>query len=246
MLALARRGHLELPGAPVHCLMHFYMLCIAEGEAPFSVPGRVVAPPVAQAALEALQELFAHCPPGCWERNPIHSLDLLARADNTTVAYCPFTYGYSNYAREDYAAHRLVFGEPPSRYGRPLTTVLGGAGLAVFAGRPARREALAYAEFVASAEIQRTIYTRSGGQPGHRTAWLDEENNQLTQDFFRSTLDVLDRAYVRPRFNGYFEFQAQAASVVHSALRGHTTIPDALFHLDELYHLVTSQPRLSP
>jgi multiple sugar transport system substrate-binding protein len=190
---------------------------------------------VGAAALALLRELLGHCAPGCWERNPIASHDLVASAENSRIAYCPFAYGYSNYARDGYAAHRLSFGEPPQFQGAPLRPTLGGTGLAVSALRPHRAEAVAYARYVASAEVQRTIYAHAGGQPGHRGAWLDAENNRLTHDYFTRTLPTLERAFLRPRYFGHIEFQEAASPVVHAALRDAVSDDEALDRIDDLY-----------
>ncbi|MDQ5980094.1 MAG: multiple sugar transport system substrate-binding protein [Verrucomicrobiota bacterium] len=235
LLALAKAGHVEIPAAPINCLMNFYTFCVAHGETPFATRERVASSDTGRAALASLRELIALCDPGCWSRNPIASHDLVASAANTQVAYCPLAYGYSNYARAGYAAHRLTFGEPPLHGGAPLRTTLGGTGLAVSALRPHRATALAYAQFAASPEIQRTLYTAAGGQPGHRTAWTDADNNALTGGCFIRTLPVLDRAFLRPRHNGYMEFQEHAGHVVHAALRGTLPEADALAQLDALY-----------
>lgn len=235
LVALARAGHVEIPAAPINCLMNFYTFCQAHGETPFATRERVVSPGAGRAALATLRELVALCDPGCWDRNPIASHDLVAAAANTRAAYCPLAYGYSNYARAGYAAHRLVFGEPPRFGGEALSTTLGGTGLAVSARRPHRAAALAYAEFTAGATVQRTLYTAAGGQPGHRSAWADPHNNALTGDCFRRTLPVLDRAFLRPRHDGALAFQEHAGPVVHAALRRQLADGDALAQLDELY-----------
>ncbi len=234
-MALARDGRVEVPAAPVNCLMNFYALCLALGETPFATTAGVVSPDIGHAALAHLRELLTLCDPACRERNPIASLDRLADAANTRLAYCPLTYGYSNYARAGFAAHRLRFGEPPAFRGAPLVTVLGGAGLAVSALRPRAAASFDFARFVASPEIQRTLYTRSGGQPGHRSAWLDAGNNRLTGDFFARTLPALDRAWVRPRHAGHPAFQQRAGPVVHAALRGTLADAEALARLDQLH-----------
>lgn len=236
MLALAKAGHVEIPAAPINCLMNFYTFCVAHGETPFTTEGRVVSPETGRAALGRLRDLITLCDPGCWSRNPIASHDLVASAANTRVAYCPLAYGYSNYAREGYAARRLVFGAPPSFAGATLRTTLGGTGLAVSALRPHHAAALAYARFTASPEVQRTLYTAAGGQPGHRTAWTDTTNNAAAGDYFTRTLPVLDHAFLRPRHNGYMEFQERGGPVVHAALRGTLSDAEALAQLDALYH----------
>jgi len=234
-LALARRGQVEVPAAPINCLMNFYMMCLALGETPFATRERVVTRRVGEGALALLREFLAHCDPGCWERNPIASHDLVASAENTRITYCPFAYGYSNYARDGYAAHRLSFGEPPQFQGAPLRPTLGGTGLAVSRLRPHAPESLAYARYVASPEIQRTVYAHAGGQPGHRGAWIDPENNRLTHDYFTRTLPTLERAFLRPRYFGHIEFQEDAGPIVHAALRDAASDAEALDRIDALY-----------
>ena len=235
VLTLARAGHVEVPAAPINCLMNFYTACIAQGETPFGGTERIVSRDVGRAAVGRLRELLALCDPGCWTRNPIASHDLVAAADNTQLLYCPLAYGYSNYARVGYAAHRLTAGEPPLIEGSPLQTTLGGAGLAVSAFARHRAAAVAYAQFVASATVQRTLYTHTGGQPGHRAAWTDAENNRITSNYFAATLPVLDRAYLRPRYPGYLKFQDEAGPILQPALRGQADDNATLDRLDALY-----------
>jgi len=217
LLGLARRGLVALPAVKIDSLMHVYMLCIALGEEPFGTPERVVSPQVGAAALEHLRELLALCDPACLERNPIRTYEALAETDGP--AYCPFAYGYSNYARPGYARHQLTFGGLVRYNGQRLRSTLGGTGLAISAGCRNPEAALAYARYVASPECQRTLYVTSGGQPGHRAAWLDEAANELCAGYFRATLQTLDEAFLRPRYDGYDAFQDQAAELVHAYLR---------------------------
>lgn len=234
-LALARQGRVEVPAAPINCLMNFYALCLALGEIPFAAPGRVVSPEVGAAALARLRELLAPCDPGCWSRNPIASHELVAAAGNDRLAYCPFAYGYSNYARDGFSARLLTFGECPTIEGRPLRTVLGGTGLAVSALRPEAARALAYARFVASAPVQRGLYAQAGGQPARREAWLDPENNRIAHGYFASTLPALERAFLRPRYHGHVAFQEQAGPLIQAALRVAGSDAETLQRLDGLF-----------
>jgi multiple sugar transport system substrate-binding protein len=236
-MALARAGHVEVPGDPINCLMNFFGLCLAAGEEPFLSPERVVGPEAGLQALAWLQELMAACDAGGLARNPIQSLELLSAHENTRVAYCLFPYGYSNYSHEGYAPHVLHFGDVPTMEagGVPMTTTLGGTGLAISARCAEVETAAAYAAFVAAASTQRTLYTRSGGQPGHRAAWLDEENNRRTHNYFRATLPTLDRAFVRPRYPNYLHgFQELAGPVVHQCITGHMDARATLRKLDQL------------
>lgn len=244
LLTLADRGLVEIPAAPINCLMNFYALCLAEGGVPFAGPEELAPAEAARAAFLRLRELLSRGEVGGWERNPIASHDKVTADTNHSLVYCPLAYGYSNYARAGFAPHRLSFGEPPRVNGRPLQTTLGGAGLAVSARSRHLDAALAYAWFVASAEIQRTLYAQSGGQPGHRLAWLDAENNRSTGDYFSRTLPTLDRAFVRPQFPGYIPFQEEASEILHTALRSEASPRDTIARLDACYRAAVADAPL--
>ena len=232
LLELARAGLVAFAGLKLDCLMHFYTLCIAEGDTPFCSTERLVDPEAAAPALLALKELVDACGIECLARNPIATYELMSSTQR--YGYSPFAYGYSNYARGSYVPVPLQFGGLVSRHGRPLHSTLGGAGLAVSTFCAHRGEALQYAAFVASTRAQRGLYTESGGQPGHRSAWLDAHNNQLTNQFFANTLQTLDAAYMRPRYAGYIHFQAQAPDILQRYLTGHQGVTRTLQELGAL------------
>ena len=234
LLDLAKAGLVEFCGWPIDCLMYFYAFCVNEGEAPFQSKTQVVSRETGTRALLAIKELADLCDPAGFTRNPIRSWEHLARAD-ASQAYCPFAYGYSNYARAGYAERRLRFGGLVSRNGTRLTSTLGGTGLAVSAQTKHPKEAMEYAQFVSAPATQTGLYTAAGGQPGHRAAWLDEENNRQTGQYFKDTLPTLDAAYLRPRFDGYIDFQTKAPAPVVDALKGVISPLQALDALDALY-----------
>ena len=229
LLELARRGLVAIPAIGIDSLMNFYMLCGALGEDPFRRESEVVSDDIAHRALSMLAQLVALCEPDCLGRNPIATWNLLAASN--TVALCPFAYGYSNYARAGYGRHVLEFtGLLP-----PFRSTLGGAGLAISCRCAHRAEALQYAEYVAGAECQRTLYFDSGGQPGHRKAWLDDEVNRRSANYFRNTLATLDAARLRPRYNGYLHFQDQASHTIHAFLRRQATASTTIAEMNLLY-----------
>lgn len=229
VLKLARSGRVAVPGVPVDALMNFYMLCLAEGEEPFLSPDTVVSTEVALVVLGRLARLHSLCSAECFEWNPIRIYEVMTATDD--VWYCPFAYGYSNYAREGYARRRLAFGDVVENF----HSTLGGTGLAV--SRKARnlKEVLAYAQYVAGAECQRTLYTENGGQPGHRAAWRDPGTNRLTNGYFRDTLPALDRAYLRPRYNGYLHFQDEAGPVLCRFLKRGGDAPGVIRQFNKIY-----------
>ncbi|MDI3255823.1 MAG: extracellular solute-binding protein [Bacillota bacterium] len=233
LLEMARAGLVLFPAVPIDSLMHFYMLCIALGAELFKQEGRLVEENIGCEALHRLRELLQLCGPECLHRNPITVWETLAASHS--VAFCPFAYGYSNYARPGYAAQVLEFGGLVQMNGVPLRSVLGGAGLAVSAQSTNRTAALQYAQFVASERCQQTLYFDSGGQPGHRGAWLDAETNRRSHGFFSRTLPVLDAACLRPRHAWYPCFQEEAATVVHRFLGSGGSEMQTVQELNHLY-----------
>jgi multiple sugar transport system substrate-binding protein len=216
LLALARRGLVTVPAIPIDSLMNVFMLVNALGVEPFSQPDEAIPRAEGMTALALLRELIQLSAPASLDRNPIRTWQLLA--DSETVAYCPFAYGYSNYSRLGYAANVLRAGGLVSFHGKVLRSTLGGAGLAISRACKHPEQALAYAEFTASPRIQKTLYPQSGGQPGHRVAWLDPAVNVASANFFANTLPTLDAAWVRPRFPGFIAFQEIASKLVHDYL----------------------------
>ena len=108
LLALADRGLVAVPAIGIDSLMNFYMLCDALGEEPFRSEDVIASDAIGLRALDMLASLIRRCEPGCLQRNPIAIWDFLALS--SSVALCPFAYGYSNYSRPGYGAHVLDFG----------------------------------------------------------------------------------------------------------------------------------------
>lgn len=233
LLNLARSGRVAVPAIPIDSLMNFYMLCVAFGSEPFTEDSRVIDRSTGMTALEHLRELISLCPAACLERNPIATYEAMTTSDE--IAYCPFAYGYSNYARPGYARSLLRFGGLVSFGGRRLRSTLGGTGLAISPRCRNIDQAVAYAQFVASRDCQAGLYVSSGGQPGHRAAWEDPQVNAATSDFFRDTLQTLDEAYLRPRYPGYLHFQDQAGPIVHTYLKAGGDAGRVVEQLDTLY-----------
>jgi multiple sugar transport system substrate-binding protein len=150
--------------------------------------------------------------------------------------YCPFAYCYSNYARTGYAQHLLQYIDTVNfGLGERLQTTIGGTGLAVSASSEHKEAALRFAEMVVSPSWQSTLYVQHGGQPGHLTAWLQEDANRLTNQFFRKVLPAMQRGYMRPRYNGYLYFQDHAGDPLHQYLRDGGNPTAVLGSMNKLY-----------
>jgi len=137
--------------------------------------------------LERLELLFASGPAEALDLNPIQVLERMVKTD--TIAYSPFLFGYTDYARERAGGPSLRFGNIPGAHG----ACLGGAGIGISARCEAPQAAAVYAAYLCSAEVQRGAYVRTGGQPAHEAAFTHPEANAIAGDFFaclRSTPGV--------------------------------------------------------
>jgi multiple sugar transport system substrate-binding protein len=92
--------------------------------------------------------------------------------------------------------------------------------------------------FTAAPDVQRGIYFAAGGQPGHRSAWVDPAVNAACHGFFQDTLPTLDEAICRPKVPGYMDFQDAAAPVAHAAVAGRTSVTDAAREMAKLWEKI--------
>jgi multiple sugar transport system substrate-binding protein len=234
VIALGKRGLVCCPSISLDAYCNFFNLLKAAGETIFPDDEEVAAREPALTALERLRQLADVVPARFFELNPICTLELMSQKDE--FAYIPYTYGYSNYSRPGYAPHLVRFGDVIGiEAGAPGATMLGGTGLAISAKCRQVEMAMQYARFVAAPQTQRGLYFHSGGQPGHRSAWLDPTVNAACSDFFINTLATLDRAFVRPRYSGYLEFQDHAGDPIHEFLRNGGSASRVLETVNHMY-----------
>ncbi len=213
LLTLANKGLVAFAGIPIDILMNFYTLCCSLGEDPCQTDHEVISSKTGIEALKMYSELASKIDPANFNRNPIQVYEAMTVTDN--IAYCPFAYGYANYSRNGYARKPLHFHDMISLDGKTnLRSTLGGTGLAISAQCKNIDLAVAYAAFVGSPSCQQSLYFESGGQPGHLSAWNNEEVNRLSQNYFSNTLPALQRAFLRPRYHGSMFFQDHAGDVV--------------------------------
>jgi multiple sugar transport system substrate-binding protein len=233
LLALAKKGLVAFAGIPVDVLMSFYMFCCSLGEAPFQSEEKVISVATGKRALQMFRELAQLMDVANFNRNPIQVYEAMVNSDE--IAYCPFAYGYSNYSRTGYSKKLLHFYDLVHLNDQPMISSLGGTGLAVSSFSEHIPEAIKYAEFTASSQVQQNIFADNGGQPGHLQAWISERINQLTHDYFKNTLPALERAFLRPRYSGHMYFQDHAGDVVRDYLMNGGNEEAVLSALNALY-----------
>ena len=233
LLALAKKGLVAFAGIPVDVLMSFYMYCCSLGEAPFQSQEKVISKETGKKALQMFRELAQLIDPANFNRNPIQVYEAMVNSDE--IAYCPFAYGYSNYSRMGYSQKLLHFYDLVKLNDRPMISSLGGTGLAVSSFSQHIPEAIQYAEFTGSSQVQQNIFADNGGQPGHLQAWKSGRINGITHDYFKNTLPALERAFLRPRYSGHMYFQDHAGDVVRDYLMNGGNEELVLEKMNELY-----------
>jgi len=180
-----------------------------------------------------IKEHLKYVHPESLHWNPIQVLDHMAA--NADIIYAPFLFGYTNYSREGYAKHIVNFSNSPINSKHDVSTILGGVGLAISAKCKHPELATTYVDYVASAEIQTTTFTENGGQPGNLLAWQNKDNNRLCSNFFDDTIKTMQKAYVRPRHQGWNHFQEQGAAILHDGLVQKTPANKIMKSLNQLY-----------
>jgi multiple sugar transport system substrate-binding protein len=166
--------------------------------------------------------------------NPIETYEWLVADEG--FAYCPLGYGYTNYSRDGYRKRLLRYANIPSLGDRgPRGSTIGGAGIAVSAKCKSPETAVDYAFWIASADCQRGLYFDSGGQPGNAVAWDDSHCNAIAHNFFRDTRATLDSVYLRPRYDGYMNFQDAGGDIVNAFLARQMNADTAVTELEREY-----------
>jgi multiple sugar transport system substrate-binding protein len=233
VLKLAATGRVAVPAIPVDILMNFYSFCIVHGNKPFQLKHELIDTETGLKAIKTMKELYSLVDKKMFSANPIAVAEWMSSTDD--YWYCPLAYCYSNYSRTGYATNLLHYTEPASFNKNKIKTTIGGAGLAVSAFSNHQDIAIDFATMLASGEFQRTFYVQHGGQPGHLSAWQDEDANRLTNGFFKKVLPVMKNGYLRPRYNGYLHFQDHAGAPLQKCLLENGDAKHALEKMNEIY-----------
>ncbi|MGV6874782.1 ABC transporter substrate-binding protein [Pseudochelatococcus sp. B33] len=149
-----------------------------------------------------------------------NSIDLHeAMATRDDVVYAPVVYGYATYGEPD-LPNRLGFapfagGTAPHDAG----TTIGGTAMGLSRFSASREAAAAFVRFMAGAEVQRRVVAENNGQPASLAGWQEADIDARFNGFFSSVRGTVERAWTRPRFNGYAAFQRRGGGIVADALR---------------------------
>lgn len=240
---LARSAPVALSLAGPHAFLTFASLCVAYGEepAPHPAAGPLVSEETARRVLELMRGIGERVPEGTVELNPIGLLERMSSVGD--IAYCPLVYGYVTYSSPSI---RFADGPVAVAGGRHGSTI-GGTGLAVSAHTEVTPELVAHIRWLMDPQTQRGFIPQHAGQPSNRAAWLDDEVNRDSADFYRATLATLDDSWVRPRFGGYIPFQTAASAIVRDVVAGALDVESGIRRLNEAFEAApTHAPTHAP
>jgi multiple sugar transport system substrate-binding protein len=200
-----------------HAILTLFSIAVSLG-AELGVEQRLFPPRLGEAALEILDAVYRRTKTTSHRLNPIDILETMATSDD--LAFCPLIYGYVNYAAtSDSARSAISFSNAPRITGGSIRgSILGGTGIGLSKQCEVSRELLSHLLWLLSGETQTTFIPAHDGQPSARMAWNDSKVNNSWGNFYRSTVETIEQAYVRPRHSGYIDFQKIAAQIVRTGL----------------------------
>jgi multiple sugar transport system substrate-binding protein len=222
VLALARKARdfgkfVVVPACPTDAVSMFFTLSANLGHPIAETSDIFIDDTVGREVLDRLHLLISAAHPKSVEWNPIQVYDFISSTSD--AIYCPYGFGYSNYSRADRSV-RLTFADAPAAgSGGCAGTMLGGTGVAISKKSHHPEKAIEYAKWLVSLEHQRGTYFREGGQPASLSAWTDPAVDMAASGFFSGTLQTLQTAYLRPRFDGFVRFFESAGIQINKCLK---------------------------
>ncbi|NBZ89822.1 extracellular solute-binding protein [Stagnihabitans tardus] len=234
VMEAARDGAVLWPLRPPHVLMGFYTLSANLGDPCAVTKGPLISRKTGFAVLQALQAMAELVDPACRTMDPIAALNALAYSPRHRII--PLTYLYAPYALEGYRPNRIAFHDIPAiGIGGPIGSALGGTGIAISARTTEPALCTRFAIWLASAEVQRGLYSANNGQPGNARAWGDPAVNAAVGNAYANTRLTHEAAWLRPRHKGYMAFQEEGSQIVLDAITGRTSHATALDALDQRF-----------
>jgi multiple sugar transport system substrate-binding protein len=216
--ARARGQFVIVPACPIDAISLVFTLSANLGHPISEIADSFLESGVACEVLDRLHALIAAAHPKSVDWNPVQVYDFMVSSSD--ALYCPWGFGYSNYSRRGVPVP-LKFADAPAAGNIGCSgTMIGGTGIAVTVSCAHRDPAVAYAKWLVSIEHQTGSYFREGGQPASLAAWTDPAIDAEANGFFSGTLDTLESAYMRPRFDGFVPFFESAGIEINRCLRG--------------------------
>ena len=218
LLNLSQQNKILWPLKPVHAISSFYSIYNNITEEFNPENKNFINKEFGIKTLEMMKHIASYLISDCFNMDPIQTAEILSSTDD--FYYSPYTYGFSNYSRENYRDNLLIYGNVIELSNKgPCGTHLGGTGIAISNKSINKDIALEYSYWIAGADCQKSIFYNNGGQPGNSVAWDNKQINKECNGFFSNTRLTLNQAWVRPRHNGYMKFQDESGSIINEYLQ---------------------------
>jgi multiple sugar transport system substrate-binding protein len=228
VVAEARKGGVALSLAGPHAALSFLSICAAFGEPPaVRDPKILVSEALGAEVFDVLSSIYAHAEKSVLALNPIGILAHMATHDD--VRLVPLVYGYVNYTQLG-----LKFADAPKGYAG-IGSALGGTGIGISTRCRVTPELLTHLRWLLSETAQQSYIPAHDGQPSRRSAWHDPAVNAAWGDFYSTTAQTLESAYVRPRYSGYIAWQSAASEYLRDALANGLSGREAARTLNRLH-----------
>lgn len=246
VIALCGRVPVALSLAGPHAALSFQSIATAFGELPaHRDPELFVSAETGEVVLDVMARLASRSPSIVRALNPIGILGHMAQSQD--VALCPLIYGYVNYASPTQPGIAPIsFANSPRAIagGRPGST-LGGTGIGISTRCKPSEELLNHLRWLLSEGAQSVFIPSHEGQPSRRSSWHNAAVNQRWNDFYEHTAETLEKAYVRPRFNGAIGFQTRCSQLIRDGLTERRPHRSVLSDMQSAYAvaLAASRPR---
>jgi multiple sugar transport system substrate-binding protein len=246
VIALSERAPVALSLAGPHAALSFQSMATAFGEPPaHRDPELFVSEETGAIVLDVMARLASRSPSSVRALNPIGILGHMAQSRD--VALCPLIYGYVNYASPTQPGIAPIsFTNAPRKAagGRPGST-LGGTGIGISTRCKPSEELLNHLRWLLSEGAQSVFIPSHDGQPSRRSSWHNPAVNERWNNFYEHTAETLEKAYVRPRFNGAIAFQTRCSQLIRDGLTERRPHRFLLSEIQSAYavSLAASRPR---
>ena len=234
LIDLAKENRVIWPLKPVHAISSFYSIYnnIAEEFNPNDK--NFIQKELGVQTLLMMKQISKYLLDECFTMDPIKTAETLSETED--FFYSPYTYGFSNYSRKAYRKNIISYGNVIDLSNKgPSGTHLGGTGIAISKKSKHKDLALEYSFWIAGSDCQQTTFYTSGGQPGNSDAWENYNINLETNNFFKNTRSTLDKAWVRPRHNGYMKFQDESGNIINEYLQSNMSEAKVIDKLTSKY-----------
>ena len=234
LLNLSKQNKVLWPLKPVHAISSFYSIYNNITEEFNPEDKNFINKEFGIKSLEMMKNISTYLISDCFVMDPINTAEILSSNDD--FYYSPYTYGFSNYSRENYRTNILTYANVLNLSNKgPNGTHLGGTGIAISNKSNHKDLALEYSYWIAGADCQQTLFYTSGGQPGNSLAWENQQINNECNSFFNNTRLTLNQAWIRPRHNGYMKFQDESGNIINEYLQSNTNESIIIDKLKKMY-----------